>query len=207
MNWWIIIFAGEIQVILIIFSFIWHYFDFVIKFCFLKRTYFFDVINICCCCLILPFVFARFLNIGISDQSNALIFTPLSYLLWRLSFLSYTSFFSFLKNSWFFCVFWICSSFGRQLCQNCGWAGSELYVRSHITEPPYSSIYSEIEIKTKNRMKSNIGSYRKSFLTSYFFTVKLTTMFPRFQVAVFIWFLNLVNGNRLLLAVRLPIQL
>ena len=36
-----------------------------------------------------------------------------------------------------------CSSFGRQLCQNCGWAGSEPYVRSHITEPPcflYSSL-------------------------------------------------------------------
>ena len=31
-------FSGELQVILIIFSFIWHYFDFVIKFCFLKRT-------------------------------------------------------------------------------------------------------------------------------------------------------------------------
>ena len=32
--------------------------------------------------------------------------------------------------------FSICSSFGRQLCQNYGWAGSERYVRSHITEPP-----------------------------------------------------------------------
>ena len=32
--------------------------------------------------------------------------------------------------------FSICSSFARQLCQNCGWAGSELYVPSHITEPP-----------------------------------------------------------------------
>ena len=34
--------------------------------------------------------------------------------------------------------FSICSSFGRQLCQNCGWAGSEPYVPSHITEPPCS---------------------------------------------------------------------
>ena len=31
-------FFGELQVILFIFSFIWRYFDFVIKFCFLKRT-------------------------------------------------------------------------------------------------------------------------------------------------------------------------
>ena len=35
-----------------------------------------------------------------------------------------------------FLCFSICSSFGRQLCQNCGWAGSEPYVRLHITEPP-----------------------------------------------------------------------
>ena len=47
-----------------------------------------------------------------------------------------------------FCVFWdsqkkclgfsICSSFERQLCQNCGSAGSEPYVPWHITEPPCS---------------------------------------------------------------------
>ena len=54
---------------------------------------------------------------------------------------------SFLKNtSAFLGFFWdsqklivgfsICSSFGRQLCQNCGWAGSEPYVPSHISEPP-----------------------------------------------------------------------
>ena len=39
MNWWIAIYcSGELQVILFIFSFIWRYFDFVIKFCFIKRT-------------------------------------------------------------------------------------------------------------------------------------------------------------------------
>ena len=32
--------------------------------------------------------------------------------------------------------FSICSSYGRQLCQKCGWALSEHYVRTHITEPP-----------------------------------------------------------------------
>ena len=36
----------------------------------------------------------------------------------------------------YFLGFSICFSFGRQLCQNCGWAGSEPYVPSHITEPP-----------------------------------------------------------------------
>ena len=52
----------------------------------------------------------------------------------------------FWKILGLFWVFWgsqkiifgfsICSSFSRQLCQNCGWAGSELYVPSHIAELP-----------------------------------------------------------------------
>ena len=42
----------------------------------------------------------------------------------------------FFEKKLNFCFFSICSSFGRHLCQNCGWAGSEPYVRSHITEPP-----------------------------------------------------------------------
>ena len=106
----------------------------LLRFVFYNGHKFFDVINVCCCCLFLPFVFARFLNIGISHQSNASFFTPLIYLLWRLSFRSYTSFFK--KKYLNFLCFSICSSFGRQLCQNCGWAGSELYVQSHFTEPP-----------------------------------------------------------------------
>ena len=32
--------------------------------------------------------------------------------------------------------FSIYSSIGRHLSQKCGWAGSELYVRTHLTEPP-----------------------------------------------------------------------
>ena len=93
------------------------------------------------CCLILLFVLTRFLNIDTLQQSNASIFTPLSYLLWRLSYRSYRifeekdlDFFGIRKK--YFLGFSICSSFGRQLCQNCGWAGSEPYVPSHITEPP-----------------------------------------------------------------------
>ena len=64
----------------------------LLSFVFQNGQKFFHVINVCCC-LILTFVFARSLNIGISHQSNASFFTPLSYLLWRLSFRSYTSFF------------------------------------------------------------------------------------------------------------------
>ena len=41
----------------------------------------------------------------------------------------------FLKNIWIFGVFYL-FLFGRHLCQKCGWAGSELDVRTHITEPP-----------------------------------------------------------------------
>ena len=37
-----------------------------------------------------------------------------------------------------FWKFSISSSFGSQLSQECGWAGSEPYVRTHITEPPCS---------------------------------------------------------------------
>ena len=66
---------------------------------------FFDVINVCCCCcLILLFNLTRFLNIGISQQSIASIFAPLSYLLWRLSYRSYTIF--FWKTLVLFWVFW-----------------------------------------------------------------------------------------------------
>ena len=58
----------------------------------------FDVINVCCCCLILMFALTRLLNIGISHQSGASFFTPLGYLLWRLSFCSYV----FFNILWFF---------------------------------------------------------------------------------------------------------
>ena len=42
----------------------------------------------------------------------------------------------------YFLGFSICLSFGRQLCQNCGWAGSEPYVPSHITERSCSNWHS-----------------------------------------------------------------
>ena len=80
--------SGEIQVILFNFSFIRRYFDIV-----------------CCCCLIMLFVLTRFLNIRIAHQSNASYFSPLSYLLWRLSFCSNTNF--FLKNTFIFGFFYV----------------------------------------------------------------------------------------------------
>ena len=57
--------------------------------------------------------------------SKTAFFTPLSYFSCRRSFCSYT----FLFEKY-------CCSFGRHLCQKWGWAWSELYVRTHITEPP-----------------------------------------------------------------------
>ena len=64
----------------------------------------FDVIIVCCCCLILLFALTRLLNIGISHQSGASFFTPLGYLLWKLSFCSYTFliYFGFLGFSFGF---------------------------------------------------------------------------------------------------------
>ena len=90
----------------------------------------FDVINVCCCCLILPFVSARVLNIVISHQSSA------SLLHWVICFGGYL--FVHTLSFWIldFLGFSLCSSFGRRLCRNCGWAGWEPYVRSHTTEPP-----------------------------------------------------------------------
>ena len=155
MNWWITIFFLVNYKLFCLFSvlsdailtLLW-------SFVFQNGYKFFDVINVCC--LILPFVFVRFLNIGISHQSNASLFTSLTYLLWRLSFRSYTNFF-FEKYLNFLC-FSICSSFGRQLCQNCGWAGSEPYVRSHITEPPCSflKLFSELFFAASAQVLVNV---------------------------------------------------
>ena len=47
-----------------------------------------------------------------------LFLSPLSYLRWRQSFSSCTFFFKKMN----FCGFSICTSFGRHLCQKCGWA-------------------------------------------------------------------------------------
>ena len=92
------IFSIEVQVVFVSLSFIWRHFAFVIKFVFIGHK-FLDVINVCCYCLILLIVLTRFLYNGRSHQSNASFFTPLCYLLWRLSYCSY---FIFLKNIWFF---------------------------------------------------------------------------------------------------------
>ena len=54
----------------------------------------------------LLFVLTGFLSIGMWHQSSASFFNPLSYLLWRLSFHSYTIFFGFFaipkNNFWVF---------------------------------------------------------------------------------------------------------
>ena len=83
------------------------------------------MINVCCCCLILLFVLilAYLINLMHHFYSTELF--------------ALEAIFSFIQFFWkilYFLVFSICSSFGRQLCQNCGWAGLEPYVRSHITE-------------------------------------------------------------------------
>ena len=88
---------------------------------------FFDVINVCCCCFILLFVLTRSLNIGISHESNASFFTPLSYLLWRLFFHSYTNF--FLNRLDFLGSFLSVPHL------------VEAYMRSHITEPPCYKLF------------------------------------------------------------------
>ena len=96
-------FSGELQVILFSFSF----FDAILtllSFVFFSNGHkIFDEINVCCCCLILLFVLTCFLVIGNSHESNTSFVTPLSYLLWRLSFRSYTKcFFEKYLSFWGF---------------------------------------------------------------------------------------------------------
>ena len=116
-------------------SFIWRYFDFLIKICFLNGHIIFGVINFCCC-LILLFVLTRFLNIGVSQQSSAPSFTPaLSYLFWRLSFRSYAT---FEKKTWVFGFFYV-----PHLVDNhakiVDERGRNLMCNLHITESPCHS--------------------------------------------------------------------
>ena len=62
---------------------------------------------------------------------------------WRPSFRSYTIFFWKILE---FLGFSICSSFCRHLCQNCGWAGSEVYVRLHINEHACYIYYFQLKV-------------------------------------------------------------
>ena len=126
-------FASEVKVSLFIFSFSDAILTLLIIFFKLKIL---DLNNVCCFCLILLFVLTCLPNNGWSRQSRATFFTLLSHLFWRRLFCSYIVFENYLKN-------WntIGCSFGGHLCQKFGWAGSELYVRTHITAPPcYSFI-------------------------------------------------------------------
>ena len=78
-------------------------------------------------------VWTRFLNISVSHQSNASFFTPLSYLLWRLSFPSYTFFWRILDFLGFPSVPHLLDNYAKIVNER---SVSEPYVRSHITEPP-----------------------------------------------------------------------
>ena len=69
----------------------------------------------------------------------AYVINLVHHFFYSTEWLALEAIFSFIHQFFFekylnFLCFSICSSFGRQLCQNCGSAGSEPYVRSHITE-------------------------------------------------------------------------
>ena len=138
---WSHIFFGELQIILFKFSFFWSYFDFV-KFCFFKtdikflmKLMFVVVAWFCCSSWLAFLLLAYLMNLMhhlllhrvICFGDSLFVHTPIVFFEKKLGFS-------------------ICSSFGRQLCQNFGWAGSEPYVRSHITEPLYIYIYIYIYI-------------------------------------------------------------
>ena len=77
-----------------------------------------------------------FLISALLVKFNASFLTPLSFYFGGYLFVHTPVFFE--KYLTFLCSS-IYSSFGRQLCQNCGWAVSEPYVQSHITGPPCCS--------------------------------------------------------------------
>ena len=83
----------------------------------------------------------------------------------------HTSVFFFEKYLNFLC-FSVCSSFGRQLCQNCGWAGSEPYVRSHITGPPcyFYICRKAMNFKTKNILNFIALLKPRKIIYKYFLT-------------------------------------
>ena len=64
-----------------------------------------------------------------------------------------------LKNTWIFGVFYL-FLFGRHLCQKCGWAGSELDVQTHITEPP---CFVNINKKSDFNMSKGISLHNVDF--------------------------------------------
>ena len=84
------------------------------------------------------FFLSLFLNNGKSPRPSKAAFfkLPLNDLIWTLLFIIIHQL--FLKNTW---KFSICSSFGRQLNQKWGRAGSEHYLRTHIIEPPCFCTY------------------------------------------------------------------
>ena len=83
------------------------------------------------CLLFLLFVLTCLPNNGWSHQSSATFFTPLSHLLCRWSFCSYIVLKNYLKKTEIQSVVHL-ADFSPKV----GWAGSELYVRTHMTEPP-----------------------------------------------------------------------
>ena len=81
------------------------------------------------------FVLSRILrNIRSHRPSNVAFFTFLHDLRWKQFYIHRQNFFwSKCETSWKFSIF---SSFGRQLSENSGYAGSEHQVQTHLTEPP-----------------------------------------------------------------------
>ena len=96
-----------------------------------------DVSNVCCCFLILLYVFSRgFDNCSSHRSSNVALFTLLSDLSWKLFLYSCANYFVQYLNFWMF-FFNIFFSFVGRFEQKCGRAVSHRYLRMQITQPPW----------------------------------------------------------------------
>ena len=122
-----------------------------------------DVSNVYCyCCLIVLFFLPCFLNNDISHQFNAAFW--LHWVICSGGNLCSDNFFEKILE---FLRFFICSSFGRHLIQKWEWAGSELYVRTHITDfPCFQHLCWEVVVTTWKYFPLNMifsWEYRNTF--------------------------------------------
>ena len=140
---WSHTFSVDLSIMLFSSGFIWRSVDFVIRFCFFKTDIKFFVLLMFvavvvvvvvwfCCSFWFAFLISAY-HRNLMHQSS---------LHWVICFGGYlivhTHLF-FWKILGIFLFFYLFGYLlGRQLCRNCGWAGSEPHVPWHITESPCS---------------------------------------------------------------------
>ena len=149
-------FSSAVRVVLFSVSFIWSNFDFVIKVCFFLNGHagldvnkiVFVVVWFCCSSWLASLMLAGLTNL-MRHFLLQRVMLFVGYLLFRQHF---------GKKTLEILEFSISSSFGRQLCQKCGWAGLESYEQSHVTKPLFCYEMQTLLQKSKKNVKKLINS-------------------------------------------------